>query len=163
MMFRVRKAPLPEDALLQHYAQRPDCYTDCYRTTYPQTVAIEEFIGAFYRTPLFKSERLVLQVAFRSPSTDADLDAMASGKTDQFAAWTVEDRLPTQILLCDRSGRTRSWLMTRGHGGTSELFFGSAVVPKEPGGSLGTLFTVLLPFHKLYARALLRAARGALG
>lgn len=44
----------------------------------------------------------------------------------------------------------------------TQLFFGSAVVPRRSssgaGGSMGWVFTALLGFHKLYSRALLWSA-----
>ncbi|MBC8026654.1 MAG: hypothetical protein H7Y89_11710, partial [Steroidobacteraceae bacterium] len=82
-----------------------------------------------------------------------------------FAAWTVERRAEDQLLLCDFQGKTRSWLMVELKGGTSRLYFGSAVV--KPRGSNGEKrmtggFQVLLGFHKRYSHALLSAARRAL-
>ena len=146
----VTKQALPDDALLQRYAQRGDCYTDCYVA--PAEAPLPAFISAFYTTPLFRAERLILRLAGH-PSTDADVAALAAGAA-RFAAWTVEDRVTDQILLCDASGRTRSWLMAR----QGQVHFGSAVTPGQSGDGLGVLFRLLLPFHKLYARALLRAA-----
>ena len=81
------------------------------------------------------------------------------------AAWTVEARGTDQLLLCDFQGRTRSWLMvTPGeHGHSTRLYFGSAVVARvdrRTGRSrMGWGFHALLGFHRLYSRALLRAAQ----
>ena len=64
---------------------------------------------------------------------DADVRALASGEANAFAAWTVEGRTDTQLLVCDFVGLTRSWLMVGarldGLSGT-QLYFGSAVVPR---------------------------------
>lgn len=159
---RIETFELPQDALLQTYAQRADCYTDCYTALVDRSVDLEQLLNAFYKTPLFRSERLILSTVFKSPSTDADLAAMARGETKTFAAWRVEGREATEILLCDRSGRTRSWLKVESEAGKTRLLFGSAVTPKHPGEGLGWLFNGLLPFHKVYARSLLRAAAQAL-
>ena len=70
--------------------------------------------------------------------------------------------------MCDFLGRTRSWLMVEAVDGgkATRLYFGSVVVPKPNGAarksSLGASYTLMLGFHKLYSRALLRAARSRL-
>ena len=65
--------------------------------------------------------------------------------------------------MCDLGGRTRSRLMVVPVGsGGSRHYFGSAVVPiTTPQGraTTGFRFNALLGFHKIYTRALLRAAR----
>lgn len=157
---KIKKQTLPEHALLQVYGTRSDCFSDCYATVLKRSISLEDYIKAFYSTRLFRTERAMLG-AIGSPSTDADLDALACGDSEKFAAWTVEAREADQILMCDRSGHTRSWLMVEPEGAGTRLFFGSAVVPKVEGGELGFLFRALLGFHKLYSRALLRAARTA--
>lgn len=141
---------LPDDALLQTYAQREDCFTDCFAS--PTQTTLPSLIRAFYTTPLFRVERLILRLAGYG-STDADAAALAAGGTT-FAAWTVEARAMDQILLQDAFGRTRSWLMAR----DGVVYFGSAVVPPEPGAPLGWTFGMLMGFHRIYSRALLRAA-----
>ncbi len=145
-------APLPDDALLQRYAVRDDCYTDCYvaDVAAPDLAAC---IRAFYTTPLFRAERLILGFAGHA-STDADVEALANGNADTYAAWRVEDRTDDQILLCDVAGRTRSWLFHQ----PGRFYFGSAVTPPAPDAPLGWLFTALLPFHKVYSRGLLGSA-----
>ena len=100
----------------------------------------------------------------RRPSTDAEAGELALGARDRFAAWTVEGRSADQLLLADAMGGTRSWLMTEpGEGGSTRLYVGSAVVPRRRDGSatprMGFLFHALLGFHRLYSRALLKAAR----
>ena len=154
---RIKKHVLPDDAFLQTYAKREDCFSDCYKTRVKRSVSLEDYITAFYSTRLFRTERMMLG-AMGSPSTDADLAAMARGQSNRFAAWSVEDRKADQILLSDKSERTRSWLMVKADGSGTQLFFGSAVVPKVEGGDLGFVFRALLGFHKLYSRALLKAA-----
>lgn len=162
----VRRTELPVQALLRRYL-RDGHYADCYVVEVPVVVSQAEFVEAFYTTPLFKLERAILAAAVRKPSTDADARALARGERDAFAAWTVEERNDTQLLLADFMGRTRSWLMAElnGRGGT-RLHFGSAVVPKHDRHNgrtrLGTGFGLMLGFHKLYSRALLAAARNRL-
>ncbi|SFN27453.1 hypothetical protein SAMN05216289_11115 [Dokdonella immobilis] len=130
-------------------------------------VSQAEFVSAFYTTGLFRLERWILSVFARRPSSDEEAFQLARGERDRFAAWQVEQRSENELLLCDFSGRTRSWLMTEptavGADSTGTLLrFGSAVVsrvdPATGTRSLGTLFHLLLGFHRLYSRLLLRAA-----
>lgn len=160
----IERTDLPATALLARYTSDTGAYTDCYSTTVPGVVTHERFVRAFYTGFVFRIERFLLSAFARRPSTDGDVDALASGTRDAFAAWDVEARAADQLLLRDFTGRTRSWLMvepTWDCRGTT-LYFGSAVVPKVHANgdrSLGRRFELLLGFHKLYSRVLLRAAR----
>jgi hypothetical protein len=152
---------VPPASFLGHYAIS-GAYTDCYETTIPGTVSLPELIESFYTTPLFKVERWILAKAISRPSTDQQAHDLGHGQTDVFAAWTVEKRSDTEILL--DAGRTRSWLsvIPVPKAASTRLLFGSAVVPKQSSGSLGFGFEALLGFHRLYARMLLSAAAGRL-
>ncbi|MFN9489175.1 MAG: hypothetical protein ACK59Y_05270 [Betaproteobacteria bacterium] len=155
---------LPATALLARHAAS-GAYTDCFCTEIEGCCTHAEFVEAFYTTPLFKLERLILRLALARSSTDAEARQLARGERDQFAAWTVEARAAHQLLLTDMAGRTRSWLMTEAleAGARTRLFFGSAVLTRRDaqGGrhSPGWSFSVLLGVHRLYSRALLAAAR----
>ena len=159
----IRPAELPATALLARY-RRADSYVDCFQCEFPAPVTQAKFIEAFYTTWLFGIERQLLGLIKR-PSSDLQAQQLASGQIDTFAAWRVEARTDTQLLLADFSGQTRSWLMVEpiaNSGAQTRLYFGSAVVPRAaPDGQaqLGFAFKALLGFHKLYSRALLAAAR----
>ena len=157
---RIGPCPLPAGALLSRYREG-GAYADCYGVTVAGDVAHARFVEAFYTTWLFKLERAVL-VLVGKPSTDAQAKALASGAADSFAAWRVEARATDQLLLCDYRGRTRSWLMTETVAGGTRLYFGSAVVPvvdaRTGEARMGPAFAGLLGFHRLYSRALIRAA-----
>jgi len=101
---------VPKSALLQHYVDKGS-YVDCYTTDIAGPVTQAEFIEAFYTTPVFRLERLILRWAVWKPSADDEARALATGHSDSFAAWKVEGRTGNQLLLCDFLGRTRSWLM----------------------------------------------------
>ena len=152
---------LPDHALLYRYAKE-GAYTDCYTARIPKSVSQGDFVTAFYTTWLFNIERLILRWAVSRPSTDAEARQLAIGERRSFAAWTVEDRSESQLLLCDLYGRTRSWLMTVPQEGGTQLYFGSAVLPVRNSTAtqptMGFQFKVLLGFHRLYSRGLLRAA-----
>lgn len=145
-------------------------YADCYATGIDRPVSHAEYVEAFYTTWLFKLERLVLKFLVAKPSTDAEARQLAQGLRESFAAWTVEGRAPDQLLMCDFQAKTRSWLMVanemRDGAQVTRLYFGTGIVPvtdKNTGAkSLSLEFRALLGFHKLYSRALLKAARSRL-
>jgi hypothetical protein len=162
-MLRITATALPPQGLLAAYRDR-GAFTDCYVTTLDRPLTLAAYVDAFYTTPLFKLERLILAAFARRPSTDLQARQLATGECDSFAAWRVEARQADQILLADLTGRTRSWLMVApaADGGT-QLFFGSAVVPAADPATvkrrMGFVFGALLGLHKLYSRALLFSAR----
>jgi hypothetical protein len=154
---------MPDGALLLHYGAI-GAFTDCYTYDVDSVVSHSDFVYAFYTSPLFKIERFILKWIVAKPSTDADVAALALGTSDVFSAWSVEGRAKDQLLVCDYQRRTRSWLMVLpldGGAGT-RLFFGTAVARLRPDGrkdrAFGLAFKLLVGFHKLYARALLRDA-----
>jgi hypothetical protein len=159
----IQKSPAPANALIHKYTSMPGAYTDSYLTQIPTQVAFSDYVFAFYTTPLFKIERLILKLLVRKPSTDKEARELADTVRNQFAAWTVEARDENQLLMCDFAGSTRSWLMTVPSENGTHLYFGSAVVPhriaKDGKPSLGFFFTALLGFHKVYSVLLLFSAR----
>jgi hypothetical protein len=162
----IHPTDLPPSALLRKYVDE-GAYTDCYATELPKAVTHPQYVEAFYTTAVFKLERLILRWLVAKPSTDADARRLACAETSSFAAWSVEDRTPDQVLMCDYLRRTRSWLMVAPSqtGIGTRLYFGSAVVPvrtKSGPPTLGFRFNALLGFHKLYSRVLLSAARSRL-
>jgi hypothetical protein len=161
--------PLPDGALLGRYIQNGH-YADCYSVDIPESVSSAKFVTAFYTTWVFKLERLFLQLLVAKPSTDVEAEKVALGRSDFFAAWSVESRAENQLLMCDFLRRTRSWFMVvpvrvNGAPGT-RLYFGSAVVPSKDRRTgrptLGIGFRAMLGFHKLYSKVLLSAAKSRL-
>ncbi len=152
---------LPEASLLNAYHARK-AYTDAFYVDVAGAVTLSAYVEAFYTTPLFKLERLVLAKLVAKPSNDAEAHALAAGERTRFAAWTVESRTADQIVMCDFMHKTRSWLMCKPKDGVTRLWFGSAIVPERvsPDGRvyLGSGFQELVWFHRLYSRALLGAA-----
>ncbi|ESQ74264.1 hypothetical protein [Asticcacaulis sp. AC402] len=147
----------PETSLLNAYHEAK-AYTDGYSLDLPFEVTLAEYVEAFYTTWLFKLERLVLATLVDKPSNDKQAAELAAGERIIFAAWTLEAREADQILMCDFLSKTRSWLMCDGN----RMWFGSAIVPKAVHSNgkayLGIGFHLLIPFHRLYSKALLRAA-----
>ena len=168
-MFSIEKCPIPANTILEKYATEGS-YVDCYRTEILRRVSLREYIAAFYTTPLFRLERLILSLTVLKPSSDVQARQLAEGTIETFAAWRVEDRRENEILMCDFIARTRSWLMiipiNKGDDTQTQLYFGSAVVPKrnEKTGkpSLGFGYQALLGFHKIYSGLLLYSAKSSI-
>ena len=162
---KIEECELPEDALLRRYVDSGD-YTDCFATNISRSVSLEQFVEAFYTTVVFKSERLVLAWFASRPSSDREARQLAAGDREEFAAWSVEDRNESQLLLSDYRGRTRSWLMVAQVNDSapprSRLYFGSAVVKTEDRGtgtrSISPLYRSVLGLHRFYSRVLLANA-----
>ena len=153
----VTPCPLPADALLTRYQEQDGAYTDAYVTAVSTDVGLYDYVEAFYATPLFRTEKALLRVAFAGKGRDWDACALRHG-SDQFAAWSVEDRSTDQLLMCDAAGATRSWFRVTPRDTGTDLYFGSAVVPSAGTTDLPRLATALMGFHKLYSRALLASA-----
>ena len=152
---------IPPGRLIADYAERAGHFTDCFSCVVPGKVALADFVTAFYTTPLFRAERFVLRVAARAPSTDAQARAVADGQSERFAIWTVETRRGNELMMAERSGRTKSWFKVMAQCSETQLLFGTVVVPvRSKSGDLvlGPVFDSLKGAHTFYARALLAAA-----
>ena len=165
---RARAATLPDASLLARYAPADTeagrgNYVDCFRAEIDAFVDLESYVTAFYCTPLFRLERIILARLLRRPSTDDDAIAIAEGAARSFAAWSVEARIADQLLMCAVDNRTRSWFMVRHSSNGTVLFFGSAVLPppgEQSGGPLANfLYRAALPLHRVYSVLLLGAAQ----
>lgn len=159
MGISVAACGIPKGSFLEAYV-RDGGYTDCYVTDVPRAVSQAEYVEAFYTTWLFKAERLILS-ALSLSSSDQEVRELALGGRGSFAAWHVEVWRDDQLLMA--AGSTRHCLMVDPGQGATRLYFGSAVVPEVSGryrGRLAPRYQALLGFHRLYSRALLRAARG---
>jgi len=162
----VRPCPVPQDSLLHAYLKGAG-FADCYVTEVAGAVSLAAFVEAFYTSGLFKIERALLQYLAAKPATDADASRLGQGQAQRFSAWQVEGRSDCELLLADFTGRTRSWLRasaieSSAQAPRTQLYFGSAVVPRRQGGAprpgMGWRFHALLGFHRLYSRLLLQAA-----
>ncbi len=164
MQSPVLPCDLPPQALHRKYAGT-GAHTDCFFTDIGRNVSHTQYVEAFYTTWVFKLERLILKWLVSKPSTDEEARRLAHAQTHSFAAWTVEERAPDQLLMCDYLRRTRSWLMVEPLEAGTRLYFGSVVVPvRNASGQLelGSPYSTLLGFHRLYSRILLACARSRL-
>jgi hypothetical protein len=158
--------PVPPDSLLGRLAAGRGAFADAYTLHLPGRVALADFVEAFYTTRLFRLERGLIAL-FGRPSSDAMARAVARGDGERLAVWTVEARTADELLMHEDSGATRSWFRVEAGPGGTTLWFGSAVVPRRRGPSgeprFGWGFHALLGLHRVYSRALLRAAARQLG
>ena len=145
----VRRAEVPASSLIARYLSDPASHVDAYVTTGDAT--LEQFVRVFFSTPTFRSERHLLGLGGKV-SSDQQVDDLASGVGSAMAAWVVEDRNETELLLTVPGSPIRTWLAV----GRAELWFGSAIVAE--GGKVPFLAKALMPFHHVYSRTLLRAA-----
>jgi hypothetical protein len=138
-------------------------YSDCFVIETDRPVTLADFVLAFYTSPLFRLERLILRWLAHAPSRDSEARAVAEGSGSSFAVWKVGGRTATQLLMCDRYGTTRSWFSVVPSGSRTVLRFGSGIVsvPDRKSGKrrLGIAFWALLGFHILYSRLLLYFAK----
>ena len=168
-MLGVSQQPVPEDSLLRSWqgGEHPERWLgtgDCFTVRVERPVTLAEFVAAFYTAPVFRLERWILKVMLKTASSDAEAAALAAGQRDTFAVWVLGTRTETQLLMCDRYGRTRSWFAVVPDGaGATTLRFGSAVArapATAPGGERpGLLLGLLGRFHVRYSEVLLNAAR----
>jgi hypothetical protein len=170
-VFSIAQEAAPEDALLKTYRggvhpERWGRYGDCFSVRVDREVSLSDFVFAFYTSPVFRIERWMLRLFIRATSTDMGARALADGSTASFAAWYVGERTATQLLMCDRYERTRSWFRVVALEGGTLLQFGSAVATARDKGTGATAqsrgFRVLLGFHVLYSQILLNAAKASL-
>lgn len=166
-MLSVEPCLLPDKSLLKRYANGL-AYTDCYCVEIPRKITLPQYVNAFYTTPIFKLERVILKWALSKPSSDDQARQLAHAETNRFAAWHMEERGENQLLMSDFQGRTRSWFMVSfintGPTIRTQLCFGSAVIKANKKANPvnmnpGLAFRVLMVFHKLYSKVLLSSAR----
>jgi hypothetical protein len=167
-MMAITQEIVPEDSLLKTYkgGARPDCWGhqgDCFSVVLDRPVNLADFVFAFYTSGIFRIERLILRILAAAPSTDAEARMVAGGSRASFAVWRVGEHTATQLLMCDRFEKTRSWFrVVPLDGGKTILQFGSAVAARRDSRTgavaIGGGFRFLMKFHVVYSRALLSAA-----
>ena len=97
----VHQCAFPLDAALGAYASQ-GAYADCYAVVLPRVVTQAEYVEAFYTTAVFKVERWLIATFLSRPSTDSQARQLAQGGLSTFAAWSVEQQQPDQLVLAAR-------------------------------------------------------------
>jgi hypothetical protein len=168
-MFSVGRDAVAEDSLLRTYQggtwpERWGRYGDCFSLIAERRVSLTDFVFAFYTSPVFRIERFLLGAFAGAASSDSQARAVADGSAASFALWYVGERTATQLLMCDRYERTRSWFRVVAlDRGRTLLQFGSAVAAtgddRTGDEKIGGTFRWLVGFHVLYSQVLLHAAK----
>ena len=166
-MPRIASVPLPDTSFLNRYADTQGAYVDCFHVRTAQVIDLDSFALAFFDSWIFRIERKLLGLFAGAHSDARDVQALASGNAREFAIWQVEERDTDQILLIVGSGPIRTWLKCSGDEKSTDLYFGSAVLPtsqsRDGAPKIGFTFRAFLWFHILYSKALLKAAVPKLG
>ena len=141
---------------------REPASVDCFTYSISRVVSLEAFVAAFYTNPFFRIELIILGL-FGYPSKPQDVPALFAGQRQDYAAWTLEYRDDRQIVMADKLGATKHFLMVNVIDETNtQLHFGSAVMPRiNKDGSErppSFYFKLLEGFHVFYSKALLTAA-----
>ncbi len=152
-----QRTDVPPGTLIAAQSERIGGFADTFVTRVPGQVPLSDYVAAFYTSPVFKAERLILRLAGH-PSTDDDAIAVAQGTKDRFAIWRDPIRTQTELLMQEASGATASWFMVEPGSEETTLYFGSHVRPRADGSGMPFLFKVLAGFHNVYSHALLSAA-----
>jgi hypothetical protein len=171
-MFSIAREAVPDNALLKTYRggvhpERWGACGDCFSVSVHRAVNLADFVFAFYTSPIFRIERTILHGFLSVPSTDEQARAVATGAGTSFAVWYAGTRTATQLLMCDRYERTRSWFSVAPMaGGRTLLRFGSAVAASSAGRRaaepMSLRFRVLLRFHVWYSQILLHSAKAVI-
>lgn len=165
-LFRsVNESPLPDGALLQEFVDLGE-YTDCFDVHVGNDVTFPAYVESFYKTSLFKAERMVLKWLISRPSTDEEARRVSRNEIHEFAAWREHSRSDNQLVMMDIRQQTCSWFMLVPQENGNRLCFGSAVMRKQEtssGRKMNWTYRCLLGFHRSYSRALLQAAARRLG
>lgn len=148
-MDKVSACDVPEGSLLAGFGA-PQDYRDCFCRVLPGAMDLGTLIERFYGSAAFRPERIVLGL-MGTPTSAADLRALARGESDRFGVWQVVERQVTQILLESKGTGTASWLAVEAldHGST-KLMFGSWVRRLDQSG-----WRFFARPHRLYSRLLL--------
>jgi hypothetical protein len=165
-MFSITQDAVPADALLKTHLGGPGPERwresgDCFAVSVDRVVPLAAFVFAFYTSPVFRIERLILALLTGAPSTDTEARRLADGSGTSFAIWRVGERTATQLLMCDCYERTRSWFgVVPLKNGKTLLQFGSAVASNSgPRVATRARRPLLLKFHVVYSQVLLNAAK----
>lgn len=158
----ISEIPICSTSLLASCDMRPGSYADCFETAVAldqaPDAAFARFVYLFFDSPLFRPERRLLAFAGKAPAQHTDPIALAKGLTDRFAAWVIEDRRSTELLLTVPGTPIRTWLALSANQAEVRLRFGSAIQAQDGKRRLHWAFRATLGAHRAYSRALLRSA-----
>lgn len=166
-MASVKTTSLPEESFLQSYQAQDGGYADCFvlEGGEPNAPILGDYIFAFFNSPIFRLERVLLKTFLSAPSSTADVEALAFGGGVRLASWQLEERAEDQILLAVKNTPVRTWLMVSPpspEGGPARIYFGTALVPTERdkagNPTIPAMYRRFIFFHRAYSKLLLWSA-----
>ncbi|ETW00708.1 hypothetical protein H310_07265 [Aphanomyces invadans] len=140
--------------LFARFLSTPDQHVDVYQTTLSKPVSVELAAKAFFQSPVFQAERVILRLAGAGSTTDAEIDAMAFKEGEHVATFRVLETKENEVLFCwDESDAVNghSWLAVTDSGHT--LLFGSTIRNRS------AFIRWVTPLHLVYAQIVLASAR----
>lgn len=162
-MTSIQFGPLPPSSLIYEFATVQGGYCDCYYADTKGDADLQSYIDVFFGTWVFRLELKILSMFGLNRDSPDQVKLLAEDRVRTLAAWKVEDRTETDLLLAVGTGPIRTWLrIEAGPENAVRLYFGSALLPmgvdRHGRPRLDVTSVILLPFHRLYSRILLRAA-----
>ncbi|KAF0682556.1 Aste57867_25354 [Aphanomyces stellatus] len=151
----IRPTPLSAldpSSLVTRFTTVPNQHVDVYEVTLDQATTITAFARAFFQSPLFRAERVVLNlVGVGGAKSDDAIDALLFAVGDNVAHFTVFEATPTELLFGGRPEvNAHSWLAVSNDG--RQLRFGSTIQSRP-------LVRLLTPVHLVYAQLVLASAK----
>ncbi|KAF0682555.1 Aste57867_25353 [Aphanomyces stellatus] len=151
----VRPTPLltlDPSALISRFVSVPHQHVDVFEVSLDQPTSVTDVARAFFQSPVFQVERMVLNLAGAYVTTDAAIDSLPFAVGDSVVMFKVVDTTPNELLFkYSDKVNGHSWLAVSDDG--RRLRFGSTI----QNASLAVrLFT---PIHLIYAQVVLASAK----
>ncbi|RHY02570.1 hypothetical protein DYB26_002293 [Aphanomyces astaci] len=140
--------------LIARFVSTPDQHVDVYQVTLSKPTSVEHFAKAFFQSPVFQVERVMLSLAGAAKTTDAEIDAMTFASGDHVATFRVIESKQDEILFCwddTEAWNGHSWVAVKDNGHT--LLFGSTLRNRR------AFIRRVTPLHLMYAQIVLASAK----
>lgn len=162
-MTLIQSGTLPSTSLIYEYETVKGGYCDCYYVDTKGDADLQNYVTVFFGTWVFRLELKLLSMLGLNRDSPDQVRLLAEDRVKTLAAWKVESRTSSDLLLAVGTGPIRTWLRIEARSENMvRLYFGSALLPlgtdRHGRPRLDVMSVILLPFHKLYSRILLRAA-----
>ncbi|MTI09151.1 hypothetical protein [Curvivirga aplysinae] len=162
-MTEVKETAIPLNSFMNFYHESPGHHADAFVGQIDGIVTLEDYILAFFDSPIFRIERSILSLFLLRRIKQSEIKELASGRSQQFALWKTKKRNEEELLLEVGDSQIRTWFHTeQEQSNKTKLYFGSAIVPdttsKNAKEGIGFTFRFFMGFHKLYSRILLQSA-----
>ncbi|KDO22101.1 hypothetical protein SPRG_10919 [Saprolegnia parasitica CBS 223.65] len=129
-------------------------HVDVLTATMDAPVDLAKFASCFFRSPVFQAERVLLRLLGYGATTDAAIARLDFEPNDAVVVFRVVERTPDEVVLAwalSDDTRGHSWLHVADDGRSIE--YATMFEPTR------AVHWALVPFHLVYARVVLAAAR----